>query len=265
MPLRSSQRVPYELLSALIVVLAISGVYAWVARGGVPRPGGVVGHALGVVGFVLMLCTETLYTLRKRLRFFHVGSMNAWLRCHIFTGIVGPYLVLLHSAGKTNGLAGVALLLTVVMVLSGFVGRYIYTAAPRTLDGAEIQAQELEGQIADANRQLRALGVEPLEASSAEPVGGWRQVLGRRLLRARRERHLQRAVDRLKIAHPAHAARLETLLAQRYRLQVQVQRLVGARRLLAWWHLFHIPLGAVLFTLAFIHAAAALYYSTFLK
>lgn len=246
-------------------MLAITGAYAWVAQSGVPRPGGLAGHALGVVGFVLMLCTETLYTLRKRLRFFQVGSMNTWLRCHIFTGIVGPYLVLLHSAGKMNGLAGVALLLTVVMVLSGFVGRYIYTAAPRTLDGAEVQVQELEGQIAEANRQLRSLGIEPAEASAAEPAGGWQQVLGRRLLRARRERHLQQAIDRLKNAHPAHAGRLETLLAQRYRLQVQVQRLAGTRRLLAWWHLFHIPLGAVLFTLALIHSAAALYYSTFLK
>jgi NADPH-dependent 2,4-dienoyl-CoA reductase/sulfur reductase-like enzyme len=38
-----------------------------------------------------------------------------------------------------------------------------------------------------------------------------------------------------------------------------------ARRLLALWHVIHIPLGAVLFTLAFVHIGAALYYATFLK
>jgi hypothetical protein len=37
------------------------------------------------------------------------------------------------------------------------------------------------------------------------------------------------------------------------------------RRLLSLWHLFHIPLGLVLFTLAFIHVGGALYYAAFLK
>ena len=35
------------------------------------------------------------------------------------------------------------------------------------------------------------------------------------------------------------------------------------RRLLALWHVFHVPLGVALFTLAFIHIGAALYYATF--
>ncbi|MBU4034462.1 MAG: hypothetical protein KKG34_06645, partial [Proteobacteria bacterium] len=35
---------------------------------------------------------------------------------HIFTGIVGPFMVLLHSSWQFNGLAGVTLLLTGVIV-----------------------------------------------------------------------------------------------------------------------------------------------------
>jgi len=37
------------------------------------------------------------------------------------------------------------------------------------------------------------------------------------------------------------------------------------RRLLALWHMFHVPLSGVLFTLAGIHIVAAMYYATLLK
>src|SRR5207302_3752695 len=107
-----------------------------------------------------------LYSLRKRLPRFTLGRTRTWLQAHIFTGLVGSYLVLLHSAGKFNGLAGALSLLTVIMVASGFVGRYIYTAVPRTLDGAEVGARELEEQIAGADRQLRALGLDRADTAA---------------------------------------------------------------------------------------------------
>jgi hypothetical protein len=44
-------------------------------------------------------------------------------------GLVGPYLVLLHSAFRFRGLAGVLSLVTLVVVLSGIAGRYWYTAS----------------------------------------------------------------------------------------------------------------------------------------
>ncbi len=84
-----------------------------------------------------MLFTETFYSLRKRSRAARWGRMADWLQLHIFTGIVGPFMVLLHTSWKFNGLAGVTLLLTSLIVLSGFVGRYIYTRIPRTADGIE--------------------------------------------------------------------------------------------------------------------------------
>ena len=64
----------------------------------------------------------------------------------------------------------------------------------------------------------------------------------------------------------AHEVRLlKRLLAERFQLQLQIQSLAGARRLLALWHVFHIPLGVAVFTLAFIHIGATLYFATFLK
>ena len=50
------------------------------------------------------------------------------------TGLVGPYMVLLHTAMHFQGLAGLAMLLTVVVAVSGLVGRYLYTRVPRAVE-----------------------------------------------------------------------------------------------------------------------------------
>jgi hypothetical protein len=103
-----------------------------------------------------MLMTEILYSLRKRSRSARWGRMSNWLQFHIFTGLVGPFMVLLHTSWKFNGLAGATTLLTVIIVVSGFIGRYIYTRIPRTLDGLEIEGSLSEAALRQA-RQLMAL------------------------------------------------------------------------------------------------------------
>jgi hypothetical protein len=178
-------------LSFLAAIL-ISAVYAIVVfwTRAIPPAGALFGHLLGILGFILMLMTEILYSIRKRSQSARWGSMASWLQFHIFTGLVGPFLVLLHSSWKFNGLAGATTLLTILIVISGFIGRYIYTQIPRSLDGVEIET----------------------------PSG-----------------------------------------------QSQAASLARARRLLAGWHIIHIPIGMALFTAAFIHIGAALYYATLLK
>lgn len=144
-----------ELWLAVLAGIIITAVYALVvftARE-IPAAGELFGHVLGITGFFLMLMTEILYSVRKRMRVASWGRMSFWLQFHIFTGLVGPYMVLLHTSWKFNGLAGAVTLLTVIIVFSGIIGRYIFTRIPRTLDGMEI-----EGAIpAEMLRQSRRL------------------------------------------------------------------------------------------------------------
>lgn len=130
-----------ELWLAFLAVLLITGLYLIVmlSTRTVPPASELFGHGLGILGFILMLMTETLYSLRKRSRSVRWGRMSTWLQMHIFMGLVGPYMVLLHTSWKFNALAGVTTLLTIVIVISGFIGRYIFTRIPRTLDGLEIE------------------------------------------------------------------------------------------------------------------------------
>ncbi|MBI5944098.1 MAG: hypothetical protein HY864_07000 [Chloroflexi bacterium] len=147
-----------ELWWAVGAGILITGVYGAVVffSRGIPAAGDLFGHGLGIMGFILMLMTETLYSLRKRSRNASWGKMSSWLQFHIFTGLVGPYMVLLHTSWKFNGLAGAVTLLTIIIVLSGIVGRYIFTRIPRTLDGLEIEGTLSEAALRQA-RQLMAL------------------------------------------------------------------------------------------------------------
>ena len=136
---RNSSR---EIWISILAMLLIGGIYAFVVwqTSTIPVSSGLFGHLIGIIGFVLMLMTEILYSLRKRSRLARWGSMANWLQFHIFTGLVGSFMVLLHSSWKFNGLAGLISLLTIVIVLSGFIGRYIYTRIPRTLEGVELES-----------------------------------------------------------------------------------------------------------------------------
>lgn len=255
----------YELWYALAAMIGIALVYVPVAAQGVPRASGVFGHGLGIIGFLLMLSTETLYSIRKRTRGKTIGRLSTWLQIHIFTGIIGPFLVLLHSSWKFNGLAGVLMLMTAVIVISGFIGRYIYTAVPRTVDGAEVALRDLEAQIAQIDTRLQALGLAVRSIPAASPVGGAGAVLGRWLHRWRYRRQIGATLKTLAAADPASARQLRRLLDERFRWQRQIDSLATARRLLAVWHTIHIPIGVALFTVAGIHIVETLYYATFIK
>ncbi len=139
--------VPAYALAIMAAVTALYGIASSQA-GAFPAASSLVGHGIGVVGFVLMLMTATLYPLRKLRSDARWGRTAAWLKLHMVTGLVGPYMVLLHTALKFNGLAGLTMLLTAVVVASGLVGRYLYTRVPRRGEGLPQAAGDLGGEDA---------------------------------------------------------------------------------------------------------------------
>ena len=158
---RAILRQHLELWYALAAIAVVTGAYAWAYRqaNAFPSASGLIGHGIGIVGFVLMLMTATLYTIRKRITDSRWGSVAFWLKFHMFTGIVGPYMVLLHTSMKFHGLAAVAMGLTVVVVISGIVGRYVYTRVARTIEGSMLVAgrPELQRRREELASRRRAL------------------------------------------------------------------------------------------------------------
>jgi hypothetical protein len=186
------------------------------------------------VGIILMVMTATLYTIRKRLTDARWGSMAAWLRFHMVAGLVGPYMVLLHTSMRFRGLAGVAMLLTVVVVISGLVGRYLYTAVPRVIEGAEPDVSELDRLIA----VYETSGMASADLAMASAV----------------------ALD------PSHLGsdqpgQTQMVPAGRRSPDQRLDRLEARRGAVAVWRSIHLPLTWALLVTALVHMAGALYYS----
>jgi hypothetical protein len=263
-----------ELWLSFIAIISITLLYLFVVVtfGAIPGASDLFGHGIGIIGFILMLVTETLYTLRKRSRSARWGRMSTWLQFHIFTGLVGPYMVLLHSSWKFNGLAGMVMLLTIIIVASGFLGRYIYTSVPRNVDGIQIEANELEQQIIAVDGELqnwlatRPEGYRGLSnrLSTGSVSKGNRIVFGRAFEEWNARLKWWRESSRLDREARTQAKQLNELLKQERNLRRQLASIVLTRRMLGLWHAIHIPIGMVLFTAAFIHVVAAIYYATLL-
>jgi hypothetical protein len=281
----SLQRSNSELWASFTAILIITLVYliALVWLEAVPPASELFGHSLGIAGFLLMLSTETLYSIRKRSRRASWGRMSTWLNFHIFTGIVGPYMVLLHSSWKFNGLAGLTLLFTILIVISGFIGRYIYTAIPRNVEGMEMEMEWLEQAMVETRAELqRWLDSRPQDAHYLASRFGLLKNPAQQspddsvplsvdmLLAAVNSSWLQRlhwrwALRGQSLTIRRAASQLSELLRWQKNLQRQATSLARSRRLFSLWHTIHIPIGLVLFTAAFIHIFAAIYYATLLN
>lgn len=267
-----------ELWLSFIAIICITIIYIFAVTwlNAIPPASNFFGHSIGIIGFVLMLMTETLYSLRKRSRKARWGRMSNWLNFHIFTGLVGPYLVLLHTSWKFNGLAGLVTLLMITVVVSGFIGRYFYTALPRTVEGVELETSVLETEIAATNAELQRWQISQDDETTrqlglrltSQPDITHNQlalVLGRSYLNWSDRLQWWLEIRRLNPDARAQAKKLEHFLKKRHQLRSQVAYLAMARRLLALWHTVHIPIGMALFTAAFIHICAAIYYATLFR
>jgi len=266
-----------ELWFSFFAILLITLIYLFVviSEGSVPAAGEFFGHSLGIFGFTLMIMTETLYTLRKRTRSSRWGRMSNWLKFHIFTGLVGPYMVLLHTSWKFNGLAGIVMLLTVIIVASGIVGRYIYTAIPRTADGVELASSQLEQEIMTGEAELqrwlntRSDATRTLPKHLIAPDDKERTqlffIFGYAFLEWGHRWQWWLEKRRVDTTVRAQISQLEKMIQQRRALRRQVDSLAMARRMLSLWHAVHIPIGVALFTAAFVHIVAAIYYATLLR
>jgi hypothetical protein len=137
-PRRWGDGVIYLLFAALVGV-------AWqISRMGLIRPNDDMSYWIAVAGGLMMLALFT-YPLRKYVGFMRgMGKVKWWFWLHLFLGIAGPWLILVHSTFRIGSLnAGVALFSMGIVVASGVVGRFIYVRVHRGLNGEMTSLAEL--------------------------------------------------------------------------------------------------------------------------
>ena len=233
------------------------------------RPSGPVGNLLGITGVFLMLIMH-LYTIRKRLpQVQWLGRVTLWLEFHIFCGIFGPALITLHTSFKFNGLISVAYWSMVIVVLSGFVGRYLYIRIPRSIRGQELTLDELAARTAVLRTSMQA---SELPQSIQDRI----EAFDRQTTQIRAEDTtwfglffgeigLRFAVLRLGSATRHQGAdrtslrEAVSLTSQRAFLVRRIAYLTKTRKIFDLWRVYHKPLAVLMALIVILHVATIWY------
>jgi hypothetical protein len=142
----------------LFVVVATAAAFLWAAAV-MPQtnawPGGssVPGFTFGLIGGAIIIF-EVLLWFRKQVRAWRIGRARAWLRAHIWLGLLSFPLLVLHSGFRLGGsLSTVLMVLLAIVVFSGIWGLVMQQWLPKyTLD--QVSAETIYSQIDQLSMQL---------------------------------------------------------------------------------------------------------------
>jgi len=233
------------------------------------KPSGNVGHGLGIVGSLMMIVGVSVYMLRKRVKiFFNIGYLKHWLEFHIFLCTVGPVLVLFHTAFKFGGIVAVSFWSMVVVVLSGFVGRFIYVQIPHTIQGKEIDIKELtESEEEITARLLNEYNIDESFLLYIREVSNTGKYLRLSLFRSfitiitdyftfrkilseiKKNLLTEGLSDRKRIKE------ITGVLKNKFILTRRIGMLRTMQKMFRYWHIFHLPFALSMFIIMIIHIA----------
>jgi hypothetical protein len=209
------------------------------------------GGALGVVG-ALLLVVSLAYWPVKRVRAVKAWvtrrvSMRTVLAWHMYAGLVGAILGLLHTGHKFDSPLGVALTATMlVIVLSGYVGRHLMkqiamevSEKKELLTGLEVAYRQTAGELA----------ASPEESALVRPWSGFWGRLAASLMH--RFPHA---------ARPPASVRAMELAESMADLEYAIKTHDAIKRWFAGWLRVHIVASILMYLLLALHVWAGIHY-----
>jgi hypothetical protein len=145
--------------------------------------GSGVGLVFGIAGAVLMLI-PLAYPIVKRIPFLHDRitrhvSLQTLLTVHVYSGIFGPLLAIIHTGHKFDSPLGITLAAVMLLVVvSGFAVRYLLTYVNQEIKDKLLLLQTARGDLDSAwgvleksPPEMRDLPKAPLLAAGLAAVG----------------------------------------------------------------------------------------------
>jgi hypothetical protein len=246
--MKERERIVVSGLVVLLLLLWLGFLFHRSPRFAGSFPGGM----LAVAGALLML-VPLAYSLVKRVKPLKQAvtkrvSMRTLLAWHIYAGILGPVLALLHTGHKFDSPLSVALTaLLLVVVLSGFIGRYLLAQF-----GQEVRAKkEMLASLEVVYRQTeKELATHPEQAALLAPFSGF-------LTRVVAGFFVTVPADQGPLPVPVRILRLAESMAD---LEYALKTHETFKRWFSRWLKFHIVLSAILYVLLALHVWSGLYF-----
>lgn len=234
------------------------------------KPNGTIGLAYGYLGSAMLLLLF-LYSVRKRWRFLsRLGVLRKWLAAHITCGLLGPGFITLHAGFKFQGAIAVGYWSMICVMLSGFVGYYIYRQIPRAIAGHANESELLQAEIRGLDDELGerfGLGPKELEAlrkaAGADRAGQLGPLAALFFLVGQ---DLAFALGLRRVRHPGlrqfgrrDTHRLRALVRRRVLVERRRAFLRQTESLFGYWHAIHKPFAIVLYLMMGLHIAVAIW------
>jgi len=235
------------------------------------RQSGSLGHLMGIIGSLFMMLL-LLYSIRKRFRFARGwGNLNTWLQAHIYLGITGPLLVLLHTVFKFSGIVSIAFWSMALVVASGVVGKYIYGLIPRSISGMELDRIELEAEEIELTFEMRKLiparhpfweHLHQADDESSNHKPSLFEPLLLFLEPSKLRRRFARLLEGVEGIDRKKRKILLALVVKRRMIIRKALLLQQTLKIVHYWHLLHKPFVIIMFLVLMIHVyiAAAMGY-----
>lgn len=234
------------------------------------KSSGLLGHGLGILGTLLMVIGVTVYIVRKRVKRFHrLGKLKHWLEFHIFLTLLGPILVLFHTAFRFGGIVSISFWSMVAVVLSGIIGRFIYLQIPRSIEGNELSQDEMSKLNIELKfelkekYQLESSLISSLDENSINQKNEIRisevfRILFVDIIESRKKISEIKKYLRNKNV-PAHN-RKDILKISKSKLLLtrKILFLKTTQKLFGYWHVFHLPFAIVMLVIMVVHVVVAL-------
>ncbi len=217
--------------------------------------GSLWGGIIGVTGTLLML-VPLAYMIVKRVKRLKravttYASMRTLLAWHIHAGVVGPILVVIHTGHKYDSPLGVALTaMTLLVVVSGFVGRYLMQQFSTEIREKNAQLQVLK-EIFD--RTQNELAASPQQALAIRSFTGFFSRLAAGLFLEEETRPHRGAAAQ----SPRTMLRMTDAIAD---LEYAIVTHEKFKNWFGKWLKFHIIISFVLYGVLALHVWAGIYF-----
>jgi hypothetical protein len=170
-------------LGIFVVSGVVYAVYAWSAPAG-PRGGSAMGLTFGIAGFAFMIFAALLGA-RKRVPTWRLGRAQAWMRGHLWLGLLSLPLILFHGGFHFGGtLTRVLMWLLIMTVGSGLFGAALQNHVPRMMT-SDVPLETIYDEIGNVRRALReeadramealcgSMGLQEAEEEEGQRAGGF--------------------------------------------------------------------------------------------
>ncbi len=235
------------------------------------KPGGFIGHGIGIIGSFLMLLGVVIYMLRKRVKYFHrFGILKHWLELHIFLCTLGPILVLFHTSFKFGGLVAISFWSMVAVFLSGIIGRFIYVRIPRTIEGVELSIQQIERINDEYSIKLRneyqvsediLLQIENIAnrryKGTLSAFNIFFIIIGDYFTRRKNLRDVLKKLKKNDVGKHNIKA-IKKLTKQKMLLNNRVEYLQVLHNIFKLWHIIHLPFALIMLIIMIVHIGVAI-------